>query len=81
MKRPKPRTIFANRRDAGAYYLDVFSWMLAADFADSGPQEDVAEVIRDHLADGQLILGFDAERKRIQLIARDAEHGSHRVVG
>jgi hypothetical protein len=73
MKKPKRRTWFANRRDAGAYYLEMFSWMLAADFADCGLREDVADVIRDNLICGELVLNFDVERGCVRLDARDAE--------
>jgi hypothetical protein len=74
MRKPKPRTAFANDADHQMHILDCICWLTADGMSlDLGmSQEDCADFLKRSVFDGRYVVDFDRAGDRARLIPRPA---------
>jgi hypothetical protein len=70
MKKPKPRTKFANETDEQDHILNGVCWMVAERMSlDLGMRvEDCANFLKQKLSEGRLVIDFDEKDNRWRLM-------------
>jgi hypothetical protein len=70
MKKPTPRTKFASDRNEAEHLLDCICWLQAENVSLDldRPQEVCADLLKQQLLEGRLLIEFDEARDRYRMV-------------